>query len=71
MEETQKKKKESIFKRFEPFMGKKKVLMPIALISSAFSAIAGIIPYIFIWLIIRKVLNEPGQIKIGSILAYV
>ena len=34
MEETQKKKKESIFKRFEPFMGKKKVLMPIALISS-------------------------------------
>ena len=42
MEETQKKKKESIFKRFEPFMGKKKVLMPIALISSAFSAIAGV-----------------------------
>lgn len=71
MEETQKKKKESIFKRFEPFMGKKKVLMPIALISSAFSAIAGIVPYIFIWLIIRKVLSEPGQIEIGSILTYV
>ena len=59
MEKTQK-KKESVFKRLEPFMGKKKILMPIALISSAISAITGIIPYIFIWLIIRKVLSEPG-----------
>ena len=42
-------------------MGKRKVLLPAAMLLSALSALAGMLPYILIWLIVRELL-EHGEI---------
>ena len=42
-------------------MGKRKVLLPAAMLLSALSALAGMLPYILIWLIVRELL-EYGEI---------
>ncbi|MBN2529490.1 MAG: ABC transporter ATP-binding protein [Deltaproteobacteria bacterium] len=40
------------------FMGTKKWMLPASLLISALSAATGMLPYIFIWLIIRKLMNK-------------
>ncbi len=49
-------KKTHVLKRFIPYMGKKKVLIPLALFFSALSAILSAIPFVLIWLIVRELL---------------
>lgn len=39
-------------------MGKRKVLLPAAMLLSALSALAGMLPYILIWLIVRELLEH-------------
>ena len=46
-------------------MGKRKVLLPAAMLLSALSALAGMLPYILIWLIVRELL-EHGEITSSS-----
>ncbi len=46
--------KVSILKRLTPFMGKKKFLFPIALTLSALSALFSLLPFVFIWIIAKK-----------------
>ncbi len=41
-------------KRLQSYMGNRKVLLPIAMALSAISALAGILPFILIWLIIKE-----------------
>lgn len=60
-------KKPTLLKRFLPYMGKKKVLLPLALICSGIAAILNILPFIFIWFIIRNILLSPENFSINQI----
>jgi ATP-binding cassette subfamily B protein IrtA len=52
------------------YMGNRKKLFPVAIILSAVSELAGIAPYILIWLIMRELLaGSPVQAN-GNIAAY-
>ncbi len=53
-------KKSHIMQRFFPYMGKKKILIPLALVFSALSALLSAAPFIFIWLIVRELLSSHG-----------
>ncbi len=44
-------------KKLQAFMGNRKVLLPGSLLVSALSSLAGMLPYIFIWLIVRELLD--------------
>jgi ATP-binding cassette subfamily B protein len=61
------KKKVSILKRFTPYMGKKKILLPIALFLSAASAILNILPFVLVWYITRDILLSPQSIELSTI----
>ena len=43
-------------KKLQTYMGKRKILLPLALILSVVSAVLGILPVVFIWLIIKELL---------------
>ena len=47
----------STLKKLQNYMGKRKVLLPAAMLLSALSALAGMLPYILIWLIVRELLD--------------
>lgn len=45
-------------KKLQFYMGKRKVLMPIALTLSGLSGLLSLMPFIFIWLIVRSLLFD-------------
>lgn len=45
-----------MLKRFKPYMGDRAILLPISLILSALSAVLSILPYVFVWLIVRSLM---------------
>lgn len=51
-------------------MGKRKVLLPAAMLLSALSALAGMLPYIFIWLIVRELLEYGEITSSGNVVTY-
>lgn len=65
-----KEKKEFILKRFTPYMGKKKALLPLALVLSGLSAVLNIVPFVVVWYITRDILSAPQSIDISSISFY-
>ncbi len=65
-----KKKNKSILKRFYPYMGKKKVLVPLSLILSGLSAILNIVPFVLIWYIARDLLLNAQSIDASSVSTY-
>ncbi len=64
------KKEDPLLKRFVPYMGRKKTLLPLSLFLSGTSAALNILPYVFIWIIVREVLSSPGGINPGEIGPY-
>lgn len=60
-------KKSYVLKRFFPYMGEKKVLLPLALVCSGLAAILNTLPFVFIWLIIRSVLLSPADFSMHQI----
>lgn len=60
-------KKSFILKRFLPYMGKKKALLPLSLVLSGISAVLNIMPYVFVWYIIRDILSTPQAIDISNV----
>ncbi len=62
-----KEKKPFILKRFIPYMGKKKGLLPLALFCSGAASILNTLPFVFIWLIIRSVLISPANFSMHQI----
>lgn len=62
-----KKHTDTILKRFNPYMGKKKALIPLSLILSGFSAVLNIIPFILIWYITRDILLDTQSIDVASV----
>ncbi len=63
-------KKKSILSRFVPYMGKKKILLPIALILSGLSAILNIIPFVLVWYIVRDILISPNALNFTNVSPY-
>lgn len=51
-------------------MGKRKVLLPAAMLLSALSAMAGMLPYILIWLIVRELLEHGEITSSGNVVTY-
>ncbi len=66
----QEKKKEFVLKRFLPYMGRKKILLPISMILSGISAVLNMLPFVFIWCIIRNILATPQAIDVSTISFY-
>ncbi|HIH95613.1 TPA: ABC transporter ATP-binding protein [Methanosarcina acetivorans] len=65
-----KEKKIFILKRFTPYMGKKKVLLPLSLVLSGISAVLNILPFVLIWYITRDILSAPQSIDISNVSFY-
>jgi ATP-binding cassette subfamily B protein len=65
-----KEKKEFVLKRFIPYMGKKKVLLPLSLVLSAISAVLNIVPFVLVWIIVRNILASPQAIDFSNISFY-
>lgn len=65
-----KQEKVFILKRFTPYMGKKKGLIPIALILSGISAVLNIIPFVLVWYITREVLASNELVSISNVSFY-
>ena len=66
----QKKKKAFVLKRFTPYMGKKKVLLPLSLVLSGLSAVLNIVPFVLVWYITRDILSAPQAINVSNVGTY-
>lgn len=56
-------------KKLQRYMGSRKILLPISMFLSALSALSGMLPFIFIWLIV-KILLETGGIPGTDVTIY-
>ncbi len=65
-----KEKKNSILKRFTPYMGKKKILLPLSLVLSGVSAVLNILPFVLVWYIVRDILSAPQSIDVSNVSFY-
>ncbi|BES64650.1 ABC transporter ATP-binding protein [Gottschalkiaceae bacterium SANA] len=66
----EKNKRKSLLNRFAPYMGKKKVLLPFALVLSGLSAILNMIPFVLVWYIAREILSNPAGNQLSSVGTY-
>ena len=57
-----------ILKRFKDYMQGRTSLLPISLILSALSGVLSLLPYFFIWLIIRTLLS--GSVEYTHVMRY-
>lgn len=57
-------------KRFKPYMGNRKILLPISLIASGLSGLVSLMPFVFIWLIVRVLLGGGGVIGATPVSTY-
>lgn len=65
-----KRNKGFILKRFTPYMGKKKVLLPVSLVLSGLSAALNIMPFVLVWYITRDILSTPDATNVSNISTY-
>lgn len=66
----QKNNKTFILKRFIPYMGNKKSLLPLSLVLSGISAVLNLVPFVLIWYITREILSASNSIDIDTIKYY-
>lgn len=59
----------STLKKLRNYAGKRKILMPLSMVLSALSALAGMMPYVFIWLIVRELFQWGGDATAQSVFA--
>ena len=64
------KKKKFVLQRFTPYMGQKKVLLPLSLVLSAISAVLNILPFVLVWYITRDILSAPQSIDVSNVSFY-
>jgi ATP-binding cassette subfamily B protein IrtA len=60
-------KKKFVLKRFTPYMGKKKGLLPLSLVLSGISAVLNILPFVLVWYITRDILAAPQAINVSKV----
>ncbi len=65
-----KKKNIFILKRLSPYMGRKKVLLPLSLVLSGISAVLNIVPFVLVWFITRGILLVPQAVDVTDISFY-
>ncbi|PID42723.1 MAG: ABC transporter ATP-binding protein [Proteobacteria bacterium] len=58
--------KPSIITRLKPYMGEKRYLFPLSFVLSACSAVLGLLPFVFIWLITRAFFSDAPVISVAS-----
>lgn len=63
-------KSQFILKRFLPYMGKRKVLLPLALLLSGVSAVLNILPFVFVWFITRDILSNSSGLVYDRVTSY-
>ncbi|MCG8539976.1 MAG: ABC transporter ATP-binding protein/permease [Clostridia bacterium] len=66
----QKEKKKFVLKRFTPYMGSKKALLPLSLVLTGISAVLNILPFVLVWYIIRDILSAPQSIDVSNVSFY-
>lgn len=57
-------------KKLQNYMGRRKVLLPVAMVLSALSALAGMLPYVLIWLIVKELFKYGEITSSGNVVAY-
>jgi ATP-binding cassette subfamily B protein IrtA len=64
-----KEKQKFILKRFTPYMGRKKALLPLSFVLSGISAILNILPFVLVWYITRDILllSAPQGINVSKV----
>jgi ATP-binding cassette subfamily B protein IrtA len=60
-------KQKNLLKRFTPYMGKKKALLPLSLVLSGISAVLNIVPFVLVWHITRAILSAPQAINVAKV----
>lgn len=63
-------RKKFVLKRFTPYMGKKKVLLPLSLVLSGISAVLNILPFVLVWYITRDILLAPQSLDVSNVSFY-
>lgn len=63
-------KKEFILKRFTPYMGSKKALLPLSLVLSGLSAVLNIVPFVLVWYITRDILSSTQSMSLARVSFY-
>ncbi len=63
-------KKKMLLRRFTPYMGRKKVLLPLSLLLSGVSAVLNMLPYLMIWYIVRGILAAPQAANVSEVIRY-
>ena len=53
-----------MIKQFQMYMSNRKALLPLSMVLSAFSALAGMALFVFIWLIVKELLSGADAYKI-------
>ncbi len=69
-EKPKKEKKVSVFKKLSPYLGNKKSFIPIAIVFSAISAFLNIMPFYYVWRIIREIFEKSSSISTSNISYY-
>ncbi len=65
-----KKKRQSVFSKLNPYMGNKKVFIPLAVVLSGITAVINMIPFYYIWRISREIFNDSGTVSVDKITHY-
>ncbi len=65
-----KEKKNSVFKKMSPYMGDKKMYIPIAILFSALSAIINILPFYYVWKISKEIFAGSSNISSDNVKHY-
>lgn len=51
-------------------MGNRRILLPLSMLLSALSALAGLLPFILVWLIVRELLGAGGTLVSDNVVTY-
>ncbi|PID94225.1 MAG: ABC transporter ATP-binding protein [Bacteroidetes bacterium] len=63
-------KKQSILKKLTPYAENKKYLFSLSLFLSALSAVLGLLPFVFIWLIAKEIFTDTQNVTFQSVSFY-
>ncbi|WP_080904624.1 ABC transporter ATP-binding protein [Parabacteroides sp. Marseille-P3160] len=57
-------------KKLQAYMGNRKILLPVSMVLSAVSYLAGILPFIFVWFIVRELFRAGGIQASDKVITY-
>ncbi|MDO4159034.1 MAG: ABC transporter ATP-binding protein [Prevotellaceae bacterium] len=58
------------FSKLQCYLGRRKPLLPLALVLSAISELSGMLPYLLIWLIVKELINDGGFTGDSPVIVY-